>query len=116
MHNPAILKEDVTWAKTLVRALQERMLAMAEEYATDGNQLAQATTKMRNLIKARGTDGMTRSEALRKFGGSASDWDKIERTLAERGEIRIAEQGIGRNGKQTVKYYYISRNKRRNRA
>lgn len=106
----SISPEAVRWAWRLVKSLQLRMLAMAEEHTAT----SQTDRDMRTflaLVRNAGKKGLTRSKLLTHMKSlRAKEIDEIEDTLLERGDIIVRELPRSKNGKQAKLYIYTGSN------
>lgn len=102
-----ISPEAVEWAWRLVRAAQERMLQMANDYASEGVKDEKVLAALR-LIKKAGKNGIMRQNLLKNLHVDKAELDRIIETLHERDEINV-RNSVGVNGKGTL--YIIKANK-----
>ena len=97
--NPQVTAEGVNWAWRLVRCLQERMIAMAHDYAAASDKDEKALDVLRIIRKA-GAKGILRYVISRKTRFSKEDMDRIEATLVDWDEISVISAHSA-NGKGT---------------
>lgn len=101
---PAISVEDIVWAKTLVTALQTRMIELADIYAVD-SVLEGKIRRVLAHVKKSGKKGAMRGAMSSKFHISAQEMEQIEKTLVLRGNIEKYEEHAG-NGRG-ARYIYV---------
>ena len=101
----AVSVDGLRWAWRLVRAMQERMLEMAQDHAAE-NPMDERVKRVERLVKAAGKRGIKRYDVSRKTRLSARELDEVEQTLIDRNEIIVQELQPGRNGKPIKRYIW----------
>lgn len=94
-------------AVTLIDYLLSDLRGILQDLAFDKN--GQNLNKLKNYIKHAGKDGIGHSTALKKSKLDKNMFGNLVGTLAETGEVVVVPDGEpSANGKQPVKYVYVS--------